>query len=416
MFYGRDQQQSVSRPAIRIALAGIIVGLAVMIISLCVVMGFKQQVADKVVGFGSHIQVVSLTQDEYMQRMPIEASDSIVNLVAHACDSIPQLHATTPVIRKVQRFAMKMGMLKTDDDFLGLQFKGVGQDYDTTFFSTYLLEGRLPAFSSDESSNELLISRRIANDLSLAVGDRVFAYFIDRSQMRARRFNVCGIYETNLSEYDRTTVLTDIYTIRRLNNWDSLQVTGLEVLISDFAYLASATDSIEARVGHTTDNHGCTYGVYHIRDLAPHIFSWLGVLDVNVVMILVLMICVASFTVASGLLIIMLERIQTIGTLMALGATHLSIRKIFTHFAIMLVGRGMLWGNIVGVALCWLQSQFHIIGLDASVYYIDSVPIQFNWPLIILVNIITLVVAAIVIFGSSHLMGLGKPAKTMRWD
>lgn len=414
LYTGRDDGHAVARPAMRIALIGIAVGLAVMIVSICVVMGFKSEVADKVVGFGSHIQVVSLTQDQYQQRMPVITTDSLINVVTHAADGYAP-HGSNP-IRKVQRYAMKRGMLKTNDDFLGLQFKGVDQDYDTTFFSTFLIKGRLPQFGSDEASNQLLISKQIANDLGLDVGDRVFAYFVEADNMRARRFTVCGIYETNLSEYDRNNVLTDIYTIRRLNNWDPDQSSGLEILIDNFADLEPVTDRLSDVVGHTIDRDGCTYGVFHVKELAPHIFSWLGVLDVNVVMILVLMICVAAFTVASGLLIIMLERIQMVGLLGALGATNATIRKMFSHFAVMLVGRGMLWGNAVGLILCWVQRQFHIIALDASVYYIDSVPIRFDWALIILVNIITLLISVIVIFGSSHLMSLGRPAQTMRWE
>lgn len=416
IYSDREAARGVSRPAIRIALAGIVVGLAVMIISICVVMGFKQEVADKVVGFGSHIQVVSLTQDEYQQRMPVVTSDSLVQVVAATADEWAERHGRTSPVSHIQRFAVRMGMLKTDDDFLGLQFKGVGEDYDTTFFKTYLDEGRLPRFGSDEASGDLLISRYISKTLNISTGDRVFAYFISGNDMRARRFNVCGIYETNLSEYDRSTVLTDIYTIRRLCNWDTDQSSGLEVLLTDFDGMESLTDAMNAVVGHSPDRDGCTYGVFHVKELAPHIFSWLGVLDVNVIMILVLMICVASFTVASGLLIIMLERIQMIGTLKALGAGNGAVRRVFANFAIMLVGQGMVWGNIVGLLLCYVQYRFHIVALDASVYYIDSVPVRFYWPLIIAVNVITLIIAAAVIFGASHIMSIDRPAKTLRWD
>mgnify|MGYP002622034823 CR=1 FL=1 len=416
IYSGRDSSHAVSQPAIRIALAGIVVGLAVMIVSICVVMGFKHEVASKVIGFGSHIQVISLTQDQYMQRMPVLTTDSLEQAVRHAADELPLIGMAASPISHVQRYAVKMGMLKTNDDFLGLQFKGAGEDYDSTFFAAYTTEGRLPRFSSSEASNDLMISRRTANDLGLNVGDRVFAYFVGNDDMRARRFNVCGIYETNLSEYDRSVVLTDIYTIRRLNGWDANQSSGFEVQITDFDLLDAVTDCIHQKVGRTIDDAGCTYGVFNIRELAPNIFSWLGVLDVNVIMILVLMICVASFTVASGLLIIMLERIQMIGVLKALGATNNAVRRVFVNFAIMLVGRGMVWGNIIGLTICWLQSRFHIIGLDASVYYIDSVPIRFNWILIIAVNIITLVISSVVIFGSSYLMGISRPARTMHFE
>jgi len=307
-------------------------------------------------------------------------------------------------------------MLKTADDFRGLQFKGVGEDYDSTFFQTYLKDGRMPVLSSDSTSNELLLSRRVASDLGLNVGDKVYAYFVGGTGMRARRFCVTGIYETNLTEYDRNIVLTDIYTIRKLNNWDSDMSTGLEVTVSDFGQVDELTHKLGKTINRVPDRYGCIYGVFSIKQLAPNIFSWLGVLDMNVVMILILMICVASFTVMSGMLIIMLERINMIGILKALGATNASIRRIFINFSVMLVGRGVLWGNVVGFGLCLLQYLFHVVKLDSSVYYLESVPIRFDWVSIVGVNAVTLLISLAVILGSSYLMGLGKPAQTMKFE
>ena len=192
--------------------------------------------------------------------------------------------------------------------------------------------------------------------------------------------------------------------------------SGFEITIRDFEKLPEVTDRLVDKINHRTDKYGCTYGVFNIKELAPNIFSWLGVLDMNVVMILVLMICVASFTVMSGLLIIMLERINMIGLLKAMGATDNSVRGVFSRFSLMLVGRGMIWGNIIGLALCLLQQKLHIVHLDASVYYVDSVPVEFNWWLILAVNVITIIISAVVIYGSSFMMGIGKPAKAIRFD
>lgn len=400
-----DEKHKVSRPAIRIAMLGIIIGLAVMIISIGVVMGFKREVSQKVIGFGSHIQVLSLTQNPNRELLPILTSDSLEKVI----------RAEKEVLH-VQRYVNKLGMLKTNDDFRGVQFKGVGEDYDLSFFEQYLKEGKLPKCSSEEASNEVLISRQIATDLGLEVGKKVFAYFIGNNDMRARRFTITGIYETNLTEYDRTTVVTDIYTMRKLYNWEAEMSSGFEITIRDFDKLPEVTDRLVDKINHRTDKYGCTYGVYNIKELAPNIFSWLGVLDMNVVMILVLMICVASFTVMSGLLIIMLERINMIGLLKAMGATDNSVRGVFSRFSLMLVGRGMIWGNVIGLALCLLQQKLHIVHLDASVYYVDSVPVEFNWWLILAVNVITIVISAIVIYGSSFMMGIGKPAKAIRFD
>ncbi|MBO4564377.1 MAG: ABC transporter permease [Bacteroidaceae bacterium] len=400
-----DEKRQISRPAIRIALIGIIIGMAVMIVSIAVVMGFKSQVSSKVVGFGAHIQVLSLTQGEDYELLPVLTTDSLERVIRR-----------NPQVADVQRFATKMGMLKTQDDFRGIQFKGVDEGYDLSFFRQYLKEGKIPQFSSKEATNQLLVSQRIASDLHIQAGDKVYAYFVNESGMRARRFTVCGIYETHLSEYDRNVVMTDIYTIRRLNNWDSDMSTGFEITIKDYDRLDDVTQELVYKINKVYDKNGCMYGAFSIRQLAPHIFSWLGVLDMNVIMILVLMICVASFTVMSGLLIVMLERINMIGILKSLGATNRSVRQVFINFSVMLVGRGMLWGNVIGLALCFLQSQFHLVRLDPAVYYLDAVPIRFDWLLFLLVNAITLIISFIVIFGSSYLMSISRPAQTMRFE
>lgn len=400
-----DEKRQISRPAIRIALIGIIIGMAVMIVSIAVVMGFKSQVSSKVVGFGAHIQVLSLTQGEDYELLPVLTTDSLERVIRKNSQ-----------VADVQRFATKMGMLKTQDDFRGIQFKGVDEGYDLSFFRQYLKEGKIPQFSSKEATNQLLVSQRIASDLHIKAGDKVYAYFVNESGMRARRFTVCGIYETHLSEYDRNVVMTDIYTIRRLNNWDSDMSTGFEITIKDYDRLDDVTQELVYKINKVYDKNGCMYGAFSIRQLAPHIFSWLGVLDMNVIMILVLMICVASFTVMSGLLIVMLERINMIGILKSLGATNRSVRQVFINFSVMLVGRGMLWGNVIGLALCFLQSQFHLVRLDPAVYYLDAVPIRFDWLLFLLVNAITLIISFIVIFGSSYLMSISRPAQTMRFE
>ena len=400
-----DEKRQISRPAIRIALIGIIIGMAVMIVSIAVVMGFKHEVGSKVVGFGSHLQVLSLTQGDDYELLPVLTTDSLEQVIRKQ-----------PLVTDVQRFVTKMGMLKTQDDFRGIQFKGVDGGYDMSFFRQYLKQGEIPRFSSKEATNQLLVSQRIASDLHIQTGDKVFAYFVNENGMRARRFTVCGIYETHLSEYDRNVVITDIYTIRRLNNWEPDMSTGFEITISDFDRLDDVTEALGNKINKVYDKNGCLYGVFNIRQLAPHIFSWLGVLDMNVIMILVLMICIALFTVMSGLLIVMLERINMIGILKSLGATNYSVRQIFINFSVMLVGRGMLWGNIIGLALCFLQSQFHIVSLDPSIYYLDAVPIRFDWLLFLLVNAITLIISFFVIFGSSYLMSVSRPAQTMRFE
>ena len=393
-----------SRPAIRIAMLGVAIGVAVMLVSLAVVLGFKHEVSSKVIGFGSHLQVLSLTQNQRYEMLPVLTNDTLIRKVRKVQG-----------IDRIQRFATKMGILKTDENFRGLTFKGVGEDYDLSFIRQSLKDGQMPRFSAKEATNEILLSQKVASDLGVKVGDRIFAYFMGEESMRARRFKVAGIFATNMNDYDKNYAITDIYTVRKLNGWDEEMSSGLEVTVKDFDRVDEMARKLQF-LHQGTDRNGVTYGVFSIKDIAAHTFAWLAVLDMNVVMILVLMILVSAFTVVSGLLIIMLERIHMIGTLRVLGATNASVRRIFIHFSLMLVGRGLLWGNLVGLLLCWLQQQFRLVSLDASVYYIDSVPIQFSWPLILAVNAATLLISALVIWGSSHLISIGKPSQTIQFE
>lgn len=383
---------------------GVAIGVAVMLVSLAVVLGFKHEVSSKVIGFGSHIQVLSLTQNQNYEMMPVLTNDTLVRKVRKVQG-----------INHIQRLATKIGILKTEENFRGLTFKGVGEDYDLSFFRSCLLEGSVPKFSSKEASNEILLSQKVAGDLGVKVGDKIFAYFMGEESMRARRLKVAGIFATNMNDYDKNYVITDIYTVRKLNGWSAEMSSGLEVTVHDFDRLDELTRKLQF-IHQGTDRNGVTYGVFSIKDIATHTFAWLAVLDMNVVMILVLMILVSAFTVVSGLLIIMLERINMIGTLKVLGATNVSVRKIFIHFSIMLVGQGMLWGNLIGLLICWVQQQFHLIALDATVYYIDSVPIQFNWWLIAGINLVTFLISTLIIWGSSHLISIGKPSQTIRYE
>ena len=399
-----EDGERFSRPAIRIAMLGVAIGVAVMLISLAVVLGFKHEVSSKVIGFGSHIQVLSLTQNQNYEMLPVLTNDTLVR-------KVKKVHG----IDHIQRFATKLGILKTDENFRGLTFKGVGEDYDLSFFRSCLVDGEIPKFSSLKASNEILLSQKVAADLGVKTGDKIFAYFMGEESMRARRFKIAGVFATNMNDYDKNFVITDIYTVRKLNGWDEEMSSGLEVTVKDFDQLEMLVSKLQF-IHLGVDRNGVTYGVFSIKDIAAHTFAWLAVLDMNVVMILILMILVSAFTVVSGLLIIMLERIGMIGTLKVLGATNVAVRKIFIHFSIMLVGKGLLWGNAVGLLICWLQQQFRLISLDASVYYIDSVPIRFDWLLILGINVATFLISTLVIWGSSHLISIGKPSETMRYE
>ena len=400
-----DERRKVSRPTIRIATLGVAIGLAVMLVSVCVVLGFKHSIRDKVVGFGGHITVADFMTLQGSEPYPVCMNDSMVRVLKGIRG-----------VQHVQRFALKQGILKTDNDFLGVMLKGVGQEFDTTFIHRHLVEGTIPAFSDMSSSNRLLISQIMADKLRLHTGSKVFAYFIDNDRVKARRFTVAGIYQTNLTRFDETVCFTDLYTAVKLNGWESDQAGGAELTVDDFDHIADVEDIVVRKVNRTTDKYGETYSSETIQDANPQIFSWINLLDLNVWIILVLMVCVSGFTMISGLLIIILERTSMIGLLKALGARNRSIRHTFLWFAVFIIGKGMLIGNTLGLGLCLLQQYTGVIRLDASTYYVDTVPVEINLPLLLLLNAVTLTVSIFVLVAPSYLISRISPAKSMRYD
>ena len=401
-----DNRQQVSKPAIRIATAGVAIGLAVMILSVCVVLGFKHTIRDKVAGFGSHIQVANFyTQQSAATDVPIVINDSLVRILQH-----------TQGIKHVQRFAMKQGILKTDNDFLGVMFKGVGPDFDTTFIHQNMVEGSIPKFSDKSSTNRILISNTMAQKLRVKAGDRIFAYFIGDGGVRTRRFNIAGIYQTNLSQYDKTTCFCDIYTTQKLNGWTEDLATGAELTVNNFDSLRHTADILTQRVNRTQDQYGNTYSSKTIRELSPQIFSWLDLLDLNVWIILAIMTAVAVVTMISGLLIIILERTTMIGILKALGARNSTVRHTFLWFAAFIIGKGLIIGDVIALAIIILQKTTGIVKLDPVTYYVDTVPVEINWLFIIALNIATLLIAMFVLIAPSYLISHIHPAKSMRYE
>ena len=399
-------QQKVSKPAIRIAVAGVAIGLAVMIISVCVVLGFKHTIRDKVVGFGSHIQVANFyTLQSSAIDQPIAIGDSMMNVLKK-----------TEGVKHVQRFAMKQGILKTDNDFLGVMFKGVGPEFDSTFIHKSMVEGSIPHFSDQQSTNRILISKDMASKLRVKAGDRIFAYFIGEGGVRTRRFTISGVYQTNLAQYDKTTCFCDLYTARKLNAWTDDMVTGAELTVNDFKQLSTTANDIINRVNRTQDQYGNTFSSKTIRELSPQIFSWLDLLDLNVWIILAIMTAVAVVTMISGLLIIILERTTMIGVLKALGARNSTVRHTFLWFAAFIIGKGLLIGDALALALILLQKFTGFVKLDPQTYYVDVVPVELDWTLIVALNIATMLIALFVLIAPSYLVSHIHPAKSMRYE
>lgn len=397
--------ERVSRPVIRIAAAGVALGLAVMIVSVSVVVGFKHTISNLVESFAGQIQVADFTTMQTTDTRPIEIADSMMS-------RLKQIKG----VGRVQRFANKEGILKTDNDFLGIIMKGVGAEFDTTFIASRVIEGHLPHFDAAGESNNIAISKTIADKLHLTAGSKVYAYFVDNDNVRMRRLYVSGIYQTNLAMYDNTICLASLATVVKLNGWDEGMVTGAELWTDGTKSLSDVEDQMVRQVNRTHDAHGNTFTSKNIRDICPQIFSWLDLLDLNVWIILAIMSVVSAVTMISGILIIILERASMIGTLKALGARNGVVRRTFLLYASFIIGKGLLWGNVLGVGIVILQRATGLVKLDPTIYYVDYVPVELNLVFLLGLNIATLIVCMLAILAPSYIVATINPARSMRYE
>ena len=405
IYSDRGDRRKVSRPAVQIATVGVAIGLAVMIVTVSVVLGFKHTIRDKVVGFGSHIQVQNILSVNTAEAYPVCINDSML-------DRLSQIDG----VSHVQRYAQTQGILKTDEDFLGVVFKGIGPEYDLRFLREHLVEGEIPQMSDSTAAYNVAVSRMIADKLKLAAGERIFAYFIDDGGVRPRKFTVCGIYETNMTRFDESLCFTDLYTARKLNGWFEDQCSGAELLVGDFDQLDAVEMRVVEQVNRTQDRYNNTFTSQTIHEAYPQVFTWLELLDINVWIILALMVCLAAITMISGLLIIILERTAMIGTLKALGALGKTIRSTFLWFAAFIICRGLLIGNVLGIGIVLLQKYTGIVSLDPQVYYVSQAPMELNVPLVLLLNLATLIICLFVLIAPSFFISRIHPARTMRFE
>jgi lipoprotein-releasing system permease protein len=396
LYFSEEGKVRTSRPAVRVALGGIIIGVVVMIIAICVVVGFKQEVQRKVAGFGSHIQVVNFDNNATYELQPIDISDSLIH-------KLQGLHH----VEKVSIFASKPGILKTDSAFQGIIFKGT--DY-WDYFADNLVMGSLPA-----AANEVIISTVLASQLHLTVGDNLLCYFVQES-LRVRRLYVSGLYNTCMSEMDRMFVLGDIALVRQLNHWTESQASGIEVLVDDLKYLHEVADRVYFATANRLDEAGNAFYTQTLEQLNPQIFGWLDLLDMNVIIIILLMLCVSGFSIITGLIILILESVNLIGTLKALGANNQFVRRIFIYEAILLVSKGMVFGNIIGLGLVALQYFMRIIPLDAATYYVSYVPMAFPWGWLVVLNLGVLVISWLVLLAPSAIVSQISPSKVMHFE
>ena len=418
--FNREERdnKSMSRPAVRIAIIGITLGLAVMLISIAVIIGFKSEVRNQIIGFGSHIQVMSYNNYNSLQTEPVNLTPQLDSLLK-----------TTPNVSDIQHIATQPGIIHTEEAFQGILLKGVDSTYNWEFFSQNLIEGTTEILSPclrgtsgaegvNNSSlltpNSSLISSSIARTMNLTVGDSYTVYFASNNNLRARKFTVSGIYQTTFADYDKLYIITDINHIQRLNRWEENQFSSLEILVDDYSRLNQTAADLFNKIILYSHNTDILYRVETIETLTPQIFDWLDMLDMNAIVIIILMLAVSGFCVISGLLILILERSATIGLLKSLGANNWTIRKIFLTQSAYLISRGMLWGNIIGITIIAIQYFTHAIPLDPTSYYVDHVPVQLSLSAWLLINIGLATASILMLVGPSYFVTRISPAEAMR--
>ncbi len=400
----RQQENRISRPIVTIAVIGIALGVAAMIISTATVTGFKNQIRDKVIGFGSHIQILNLDSNTSYETSPVNKNQ----------DFLPDL-ASIPGIKHIQVFATKAGIIKTGKEIQGIVLKGIGSDFDWGFFEKSLVEGNLFKVTDSVKTNKVLISKYISDLLELKVDDSFIMYFI-QDPPRVRKFSVSGVYETSLEDFDKIFILADIGHIQKLNNWDDNQVSGFEITIDNFKNVQIKSWEAQNIIGYELTENGSRLRVQSIIDKYPQIFDWLNLQDLNVWIILTLIFLVAGFNMVSSLLILILERTNMIGILKALGTRNWSIRKVFLYQSAYLIIKGLFWGNLIGIGLCLIQYQFGIIKLDRASYYLSEVPINLNLLIISGLNTGTLLLTLLMLIIPSYLISRISPVKTIRFN
>ena len=438
-FGDRDTARRASPPAIRIAILGIAIGLAVMVVTVAIIVGFKREIRRKVTSLDAHLQVVALTDNRTAEAQPLVVDDSLRAAVMRV-----------PGVTRVRTFSTKLCELKTDSDFLAVAMLGVDGGMPGADGSDSEADGSNDSGATAAAApSTVILSRSIAERLRLGVGDRVQAYFVhrddgadglsfdSRTSVRTRRLTVGGLYETHFSEYDRHVVLVSPALLSDVNGWDILLspdddaeadteattradgtevAAGLQVFIDDFDRLGEVHEALLTALAGQTDRRGTPYYVLSAEQLHPQVFGWLALLDTNVWVILGLMAVVAAFTMISGLLIIILERTATIGVLKALGASDALLRRVFLYVALFLTAKGLLWGNLMGIGLCLVQLAWHPLTLDPESYYLEYVPIALEAGHVVLLNVGTLLLTLLVLLGPTAVVARITPTRAIRTE
>lgn len=404
IIFQRVNEMQISRPIINIAVIGIAIGMAVMILSIAIVTGFKDTIRQKVVGFGSHIEIINYDSNNSFENVPISRD----------LPFLPKIKKL-PIVKHIQVFATKAGIIKTKTDFQGIVLKGVDKDYDWQFIKNNLVAGNIVSINDFEKNTGIIVSEKIANLLNLKLGDKMIIYFIE-DPPRIRKFIIKGIYNTGLEEFDKLFAFVDIKHIQKLNYWTKDQVGGFEITIDDFKHLDKAHKEIFRIAGNSFLPNGGRLKVQTILDKYPYIFDWIALFNTNVYVIIILLLMVASINMSSGILILILERTSLIGILKSLGATNVSIARIFLQVGSIMVGKGLLYGNILGISLCLIQQYFHVFKLDPESYYVSYVPIHIDYLYLFLLNLGSIIFTSLVLILPILIITRIKPSRAIKFN
>ena len=391
---------------VRIATLTVAVGMAVMIVALAVISGFKKDITEKLVGFGGHVRIVSLNSNSSFETAPVPIDTALMEEISRV-----------ETFRSVVPFAMKGGIIKTPDAIHGVVLKGFGPQEDNAFLSAALIEGALPETGDSVRRKDLLISKRISEMLMLGVDDRVEIMFISETRpVRRDRFKVCGIYSSGMDEMDKTMVFTDIRNVQRVNGWDEHTASGYEVMTTDFDRLANFTEDVFIAVFRHAERMEDPLKVEDVVSLNPNVFDWLAAHDVNAAVIIIIMMLVALLNMISAMLIILLEKTSMIGLLKALGMTNWSIQKVFIIRSLRIVFKGMAWGNAIGLAVVFLQKFTGLVRLDSGGYLISVVPVNIDWWWFVALNVGVPLIMALLLVIPALVVTRIKPDRTMRYQ
>jgi lipoprotein-releasing system permease protein len=407
-----QDKSNISKPIVKIGIIGIAIGVSVMLLTVSIVLGFKKEIVNKITGLTMDVAISSINVNDSNEPEPISINK----------DSLQALRKL-PFIAHVQETAIKNGILKTDTENEGILLKGVTINYDFSFIQKHLLEGRLPEFKTKQASKDVLVSDVLAKKLNLKLNEKMQVYFISQHvvydsvakqeitkyEQRSRKLFICGIFKTNFADFDERLSIVDIKQLQQLNYWDSSMVGAYEIKVKNFNELKAGVIQVQNFLGYN-------YNINSVRELYSNIFIWLDKLDINGVIIVVLMILVATMNMITALLILILERTNMVGLVKALGMSNVNVRKIFLFISLKLIGRGLLWGNLIGIGLCLLQYYFKLAKLDSDTYYVDYVVVEINWLYFLLLNVSTFLVCSLMLLLPTLIITKLTPIKTLKFD